>query len=218
MNSKRRTGLTLIEIMIAASLLAIGIVGLVAALYTSTATISVSQELSLGNRAATLSLEAMRGQKDFYNLYNNYKNYKYTNDTTAGPFFINSDGSIQWSTGGNTPSSPPSTAIGFGYFEFVTNENGGYSTKEWGTATSWATGASTDSDGDGSVDGFDLDGNGFATNVAVTLGRTSETNTSFGYYVVLPVKVVIKIYLDKQTNNRLEVIRRAWLVNNYENN
>jgi type II secretory pathway pseudopilin PulG len=201
MKKNKNSAFTLVEIMIAGALLAIGAVALVASLISSTNVVVDSQALSVGNRAAALVLENLRGQKNYNFLYNNFKNV-----TATSAFFINSDSSINWATA--NPSSPPSGSLGYGYLEFVTRENG-YTVADWGTATAFNTSAG------GCID---LDGDGATSSNTFVLGRTSETSATPGYYCILPVKVVIRVYRNVAKTEYVEIIRKTWLVNNYEAN
>lgn len=210
---KKEKGFTILEVMIAAMLLAIGVVALVASLMTSYGTVSLSQDLSIAARAATVALEHLKGRKDYSQLYNDFYNYQEAySSSLVGPFAVLADGSIDWVTDRVNPatiSTRDIKVVGYGWFNFVTNETT-YLTSEWGTSTAYNTTVS-----DGSNGGIDLDGNGFATNSSITVGRT-EGSTGFGKYVILPVKVTIRIANRKGGPNEIEVIRRTWIINSYE--
>lgn len=215
MKKKFQTGLTLLEIMIAAALLTVGVMALLISLASSTSSVSLTKNLSEANKAASLAIETLKSYKDYENLYNQYKGYTNTGAANKGPFFVMEGGKIDWDNSTNTPTNPTAGAIGYGWFEFITNE-GIYKSIEWGTGTVWSTGGPGDIDGDGVSDGVDLDGDGLADNTSVILGRdrNSPPPPPYGRYNILPVKVTVRIYT--QGKDELELVRRVLVLNNYE--
>lgn len=176
-------GETLVETMLAAVVLAIGMMALLLSLFSSQKMVSTSQEYSQALEIARGALERLRAEEDFGRLYQNYR--VFDDSGVNHRFYILSDQSIDWSR----PSKVPSGAIGYGYFSFVVNEHK-YSSAIWGTDTAFRT------DGRIFPGKFDLDGDGDVEDKDIILGRTSETPVDQidGYYVTLPVRVIVCIY------------------------
>lgn len=218
MGTNKKFGHTLLEVVISMTLLVVGVMALVLTLGTSQNTVFTAQKIADANRAATIVLETLRGDKHFETLYTRYSGFNFTNLTTAGPFFVMEDGRINWNPVASTPNNPPAGAVGYGWMNFVVKENGGYSTVEWGTETAWTTGATNDADGDGVKDGIDLDGDGNANRVAnMTSGRTQATALgTWNLYTILPVKITIRIFQTAGSSTFIEVIKRGWITNSYE--
>ncbi|RME84541.1 MAG: type II secretion system protein [Planctomycetota bacterium] len=206
-------GFTMLESMIAIIFLSVGIMALLAALSQTSNLAFLAQDREVGSRAASIALEYLRGYKDWQNLYLNFKDYQQNYvSPTQGPFPVLKDGSIPWGQHID-PANPPAKingldVVGYGWLEFVTNEQG-YDPAIWGTETalnnaSW---------------NFDLDGDGVASAANITVGRTAGTTAASGYYITLPVRIVVRIYnrlRPGETGNEVEIESKTFLMNNYE--
>ncbi|RME84049.1 MAG: type II secretion system protein [Planctomycetota bacterium] len=194
-----KKGFTIVEAIIAATLLTVGIVALVATLVSSYSTASLSLDLSLANRVAISALEHLKSW-NYETVYTSFQSY----NSPTSAFKILEDGSIDWSAAING-NSLPADAVGYGYFTFVTQEYN-YPATEWGTDTSFnpPTGGQIDLDGNGAI----------WTTSSITVGRTEGTTASEGYFVILPVKVTIVIVNRETPGNSITVERKTWIYNN----
>lgn len=195
-------GINLVETMLIASFLTVGVMSLVMAFYSSVDLMNTSKNYALGVRAADMVMETLKSEKRFDLLYQNYKIFD-----NAGPthrFYILEDKSIDWSR----PDKAPKDALGEGYLNFVINETK-YNALDWGTDTAFSTG------GQVCPGQIDLDGNRKIEDRDLIVGRTSETSwkgNQGGYYIILPVKVTLRIYGGSKGGDTL-IERKFWLLN-----
>ena len=213
--NSHKEALTLVEIMIVAVLFAVGILSLFVALGGSLDLYNATQVQFIGSRAAEAVLEELRGYKKFDTLYQDFSVYNGNgtlydtgdnpiNDSPQNFFYIMADGSIDWSR----PTTRPAGAVGFGWFDFVVQENR-YDEAVWGTETAFNP---------SSPGTIDLNGDG-DTNDTVLVGRTSGSPISGNYYHFLPVVVHIRI-LPREGQWDLSQLtpmeQTLWLTNNGE--
>ena len=202
---KNTRGNSLIESLFAAILLTFGLVTMVYSLQTSYSLVRLSKYHAMSNRVAKSVIHTLKSHKDFEKLFDNYKIFD--DQGVDHRFYIMENGSIDWSR----PLSIPKGAIGEGFLSFVTNEHQ-YPASEWGTDTAFSTNGSI-------VPGqIDLDGDLDAEDKAIVIGRTLGTPLGQldGYYVILPVKVTIRIYGGGGNGSDLSTERRGWITNNFD--
>lgn len=213
---KKEQGLTLLEVAIAMAILAIGILSLMTVIGSVGSVSQFGRDYNLAYRAASSALDHLKSYEAFENLYIDFHTFQ--SDYVSpdrGPFAVLENGQVVWQV--INPEAPPAdlggvAVVGYGWLEFVTNEFR-YPTLEWGTATACTQvypgkeSLRTD-DGDGVWDMVDLDADGYASEEAVTQGRTAGTPAdAVGLYALLPVKVTIRIF-----NSDIEVVKRDWIV------
>ena len=201
----RESGMTLTESLMASGLLLMGILALTFSLQSSFHLVLTSKYSALATRSADSILATLQSQKRYDLLYQNYKIYD--DQHVDRRFYILSDGSIDWSR----PTEIPTNSIGEGYLEFVTNEYQ-YDSEVWGTDTAFQK------DGELQVGKIDLDGNGIVEDRNIVLGRTSGSiiGEKEGYYIILPVRVIIKIYgVSSSSGENLRLEKKGWLFNRH---
>lgn len=205
----KNTGMTLLEVMISATLLVVGVLALLMSLSSASSTTRVADTLNQAMRAAEMAIERMKSDAvdsssattNYEKLYSQYKNYD-----SSHPFYILSDGTLDFGAFPTPPAAQPAKAIGKGYLEFTTVETN-YPTAEWGTGAAFASQANS----------IDLDGNNAVGATPIITGRTQGTaEGTYGYYVILPVRVNIVIFNGDPSGGDFNFVRRVWIMNNFE--
>lgn len=203
--SNPKRGNSLLESLFAGVLLSVGLVSLVYSLQTSYNLVQVSRNQTQALNMAHSVISTLKAHKRYDTLYEDFS--VYDDQGVDRRFYVLEDGTLDWSQ----PMSIPEKAVAEGYLTFVINEYQ-YPASEWGTDTAFTT------NGVVQPGKIDLDGDFAVEDKDITVGRTLGTplEQRNGYYVVLPVKVTVRMYRGGAGGSDLIVTRRGWVTNNLE--
>ncbi|RME05222.1 MAG: prepilin-type N-terminal cleavage/methylation domain-containing protein [Planctomycetota bacterium] len=194
---KGKDGFSLIEILIAAAILAAGLVAFLAAIADSSTFVSKTSNRTLALQALETALEHLRAKADtdFGNLYQDFSQWNPNN-----PFTVEQNANVVFMTPDAYVAAFPSREppLGQGYFEFVTNETTDVYMgtdlpfeERFGTAIAFNSQGGTPNPPPYLVD---ITGDGAVTANAVIWGRTVDSPTSGDYFIFMPVYITIEVY------------------------